>query len=64
MTMSDKDGSGEVDKEEFLELMRMMRQGDSHEGPIAPRVRPRLAFMLPSPRFSPPAGQATSVSAC
>lgn len=40
ISMADEDGDGMVDQDEFLELIRVMRTGNPHEGPIAPKVVP------------------------
>lgn len=38
MEMADDDGDGKVDQDEFLRLVRSMRTGNPHGGPIAPKV--------------------------
>lgn len=35
MAAADRDGDGEVDAKEFLALMKSMRIGNPHEGPVA-----------------------------
>lgn len=42
MEKADADCDGQVDLEEFLELVRSMRTGNPHEGPLAPQV---IAYM-------------------
>lgn len=39
MAKADVDGDGEVDVKEFLELVRSIRVGNPHEGPVEPTVR-------------------------
>lgn len=34
----DVDGDGQLDLDEFMELVRSMRAGDVHEGPLEPTV--------------------------
>lgn len=35
----DLDGDGQLDLEEFMELVRSMRAGGVHEGPLEPKVQ-------------------------
>lgn len=35
VAQADRDGDGEVDVKEFLELMQKLRIGNPHEGPVA-----------------------------
>lgn len=40
----DVDGDNQLDLEEFMELVRSMRAGDVHEGPLEPTVSSCLFF--------------------